>query len=231
MSVESFIAGKNVELSRMKPKTSFLVQSLSILALLLGGSRASAQLSQPGIASVTEGVYFAPHLLGASLKPEGQEQEGGSGFGLSVGYGITRLVAVYLNLDAGNLDIRNPDPEINGRYTLGQADLGVQFNFGPPMRRAIPYLRTALTARVAFVERNDTNFELSGAALTIGGGLSYYFRPRLALDAGLDLTGGKFDKFKVEGEEVPIDEFDASGGRFHIGLTWYPFARVGDKSR
>jgi hypothetical protein len=96
-------------------------------------------------ASVTEGLFLGAHLLGASLKPEGEDDEGGGGFGFTVGYGITRLVAVFLNIDAANLDIHNPDPDIDGGYTLGQGDLGVRFNFGTPARRAIPYVQAAFT--------------------------------------------------------------------------------------
>jgi hypothetical protein len=174
------------------------------------------------LASITQGFFLAPHLLGASLQAEGDDVESGGGIGLSIGYGFSRMFSAFIAIDVAKVDIR--DPEIAGNYSLGQGDLGIRVNFRDETQAAIPYLQAAFTGRVAQTTVEGFDFEVSGPAFTIGGGLNYYFQPKLALDIGLSFSSGTFDTLKVEGDEVDFDEFDATGARFQFGLTWFPFA-------
>jgi hypothetical protein len=172
--------------------------------------------------SITEGFFFAPHFLGASLKTEDDPVESGGGFGLSVGYGLSRMVAFYLNLDFARVDII--DPDIEGTYDLGQGDLGVRFNFLDRTHKGVPYAQAAFTGRVAQTTIEGSDVQISGSAITAGAGFNYYFQPKLALDIGLSYSFGSFDDLKIDGDDYPMDKFDASGARFQIGLTWFPFA-------
>lgn len=174
------------------------------------------------VASITEGFFLAPHLLGASLEFEDEEVESGGGAGLTVGYGFTRMFAAFFTIDGANVDIR--EPGISGDYTLAQADLGVRLNFRSETQKAIPYIEAALTGRAAETTDDGVDIQLSGGALTLGGGLNYYFRQGLAVDVGLSFSGGRFETLEIDGDEVPYEEADAIGTRFRVGLTWYPFA-------
>jgi hypothetical protein len=174
------------------------------------------------VASITEGFFVAPHLLGASLEFEDEEAESGGGAGLTIGYGFTRMFAAFFTIDGADIDIR--EPGISGDYTLGQADLGVRFNFRSETQKAIPYIEVALTGRAAETTDDGVDIRLSGGAFTLGGGLNYYFQQKLAVDVGLSFSGGRFEKLEIDGDEVPFEEVDATGTRFRVGLTWYPFA-------
>lgn len=184
--------------------------------------RTGARANQREVASITEGFFLAPHLLGASLEFEDEEVESGGGAGLTIGYGFTRMFAAFFTIDGADIDIR--EPGISGDYTLGQADLGVRFNFRSETQKAIPYIEAALTGRAAETTDDGVDIRISGGALTLGGGLNYYFQPKLAVDVGLSFSGGRFDKLEIDGDEVPYEEVDATGTRFRVGLTWYPFA-------
>lgn len=172
--------------------------------------------------SITEGFFIAPHFLGASLQVEDEAVESGGGFGLSIGYGLSRGAAFFLTIDAAKIDIQ--DPDLQGNYALAHGDLGVRFNFRDETEKAIPYVQAAFTARVAQATIEGIDFQLSGPAFTVGAGLNYYFQPKLAFDVGLSYSLGRFDTLTIDGDEVDIDSFDANGARFQLGLTWFPFA-------
>jgi len=184
--------------------------------------RTGTRRNQAEVASITEGFFLAPHLLAASLEFEDEEVESGGGAGLTIGYGFTRMFAAFFTIDGADVDIR--DAGISGDYTLAHADLGVRFNFRSETQKAIPYIEAALSGRAAETTDDGADIRLSGGALTLGGGLNYYFRQKLAVDVGLSFSGGRFDKLEIEGDEVPYEEADATGTRFRVGLTWYPFA-------
>ena len=37
----------------------------------------------------------------------------------------------------------------------------------------------------------------------------------------------EFNKLTVDGDDYPIDKFNASGARFQIGVTFFPFPQPG----
>lgn len=179
----------------------------------------SEPVQSDSINSVTQGFFLAPHLLGLSLATEGEPIETGSGFGLTLGFGVSRLVAIFATIDLGKVDIR--DPNIEGNYGLGHADLGARVNFREPTKKAIPYVDAAATVRLAQTTIEGIDFSISGAAFSLGGGLNYHFQPQLALDVGLLYSFGEFDTLEIDGEDIDIEPFSATGARFRLGLTWY----------
>lgn len=185
------------------------------------GSPSLSATDRDSVKSVTTGFFFAPHLLGATLVLDHDPTEYGAGLGLAVGYGFSRLIAVYVAIDVAKIDI--VDPGIKGNYALGQGDLGLRFNFRDQSHRAIPYFDVAATMRLAQTTIDNVDKQISGPAFTVGGGLNYYFQPKVAFDVGLSYSPGKFDTFKLDGDETAGDNFDASGARFKLGLTFYPF--------
>lgn len=198
------------------------VSPRAVIAAPPAVNRTTAAPASTVVNSITEGFFIAPHFLGASLQAEDEPVESGGGFGLSIGYGLSRGAAFFLTIDAANIDIQ--DPDLQGNYTLAHGDLGVRFNFRDETEKAIPYVQAAFTARVAQATIDGIDFQLSGPAFTAGAGLSYYFQPKLAFDVGLSYSLGRFDTLTVDGDEIDLDSFDANGARFQLGLTWFPFA-------
>lgn len=171
--------------------------------------------------SVTEGFFIAPHLQGASLQVENDPVESGPGGGLSIGYGVSRNFALFLTVDAAKIDIS--DPGIEGNYTLAHVDLGVRLNLADESHKAVPYIQAAYTGRAAGATIENSEYIISGSGGTLGAGLNFYSQPRVGLDVGLSYTFGNFSKLTVDGDDYPIDKFNASGARFQIGLTFFPF--------
>jgi hypothetical protein len=62
----------------------------------------------------------------------------------------------------------------------------------------------------------------SGAAFFLGGGLSFYMTPSLALTGGLHWGVGEFSDVKVDNVTVSGFEADATTTRLNLGITWYP---------
>jgi hypothetical protein len=183
---------------------------------------ASAQLFQ----SETEGLLIGFNIAGGSLEVEnGDRYESGGGGGLTLGWGVSRRVALFLRGDLATMKINNPDFE--GDYGLIMIDLGARVGFGGPEKRFVPYLVGALTGMTAAATIQvspvlETEAKLTGGGLSLGGGFQYYFRPSVALDTQLLLSSGVFTKFELGTMSTEIDELDASAGRLNIGLTFYP---------
>ena len=106
-------------------------------------------------------------------------------------------------------------------------DLGVRVSFANPQRAVVPYLHGAFSARSASAEITDGNqsadISLTGPSFSFGGGAQYFLSPRLALDAGLTISTGKFDKIKLDGESADIPEAgNSTTGRINVGVKFYP---------
>jgi hypothetical protein len=168
---------------------------------------------------------MASRLTGASLETENGEQESGGGVGLSLGWGISRRVALFVGGDITEVDINNPD--FDGSFFFVMLDLGVRVSFRAPEHKLVPYAVVALTGMAANADVRLTPFtssevELTGGGLTLGGGVQYFVIPTLALDAQLLGTGGSFSEIRIGSVSSDIDEVDATAGRFTIGITWFP---------
>src|SRR5690606_38577187 len=121
------------------------------------------------VRSTTEGFVLGVNLNSSSLEVEDGERETGGGGGIFLGYGVSRRVAMFLKVDAAAIELSNPD--IDGDYTLGIADLGARFSFREPEHRFIPYAVLALTGMTASAEIFVTPVLSSDVALR-GGGLT-----------------------------------------------------------
>jgi hypothetical protein len=181
-------------------------------------------LASDAVQSVTQGFFVAPHLLGASLKAEDEPTESGGGGGVSLGYGFSRNVAAFFTADVASIDIN--DSEIEGTYTLANVDFGLRFNLTDQSHKGVPYLEAAFTGRAAQTTVEGIEIQISGPAFSGGVGLNYYFQQKLAFDLGLSYTYGKFDTLEIDGDETPFDSFNATGARFRIGVTWFPFTSI-----
>ena len=195
--------------------------TLALVTSFLAVGSASAQKS------TTRGFTLGAHLQGASLTVESGEQNTGGGGGLRVGYGFNRIVTLYFQADGGQIEVEDSNA-LTGTWTLAHADLGARFHLANSLRRWVPYLDAAVTARAvsvadAVVEQqaaDDVSF--SGGAFTAGGGLMVYLKETLALDLELKWTTGEFSQIDVGNLSVSGLDIDAQSTRFNVGLAWWP---------
>jgi hypothetical protein len=193
----------------------------SLAFVLLGPGAAQGQ------ESTTRGFTLGGHLSGASLTVEDGERNDAGGAGVRIGYGINRIVTLYLQLDGAEFDV-DPDDGLGGKWTMGHGDIGARFHFANSLRSWVPYLEAALTGRVVSVtdaavdgeEAPDVSF--NGGAFTFGGGIMYYFTETLALDVELALSGGEFVEVEIGTVSVSSLDLDAASSRFSVGLAWWP---------
>lgn len=189
----------------------------------------------------TKGVSFRAHVGGASWHLDDSrlfdEQNRGGGLGVGLSYGVSELITLVLNLDAAGMQ-----PDFGQDYTLSHADLGVRFTFASDSRRLRPFAQISLTgfeaerdlgfivSRVSrgpgdsgdFRDHLGDEVQVTGGGLTLGGGIMYFFNPKLALDVGLDLTLGQVSSIKYR--DIAIDQhIDSFSSRLNVGLAWYPW--------
>jgi opacity protein-like surface antigen len=202
------------------------VIAAAALALLAGALPAAAQSPAPaGPRSNTQGFMVGAHLSGTSLSFEGEDSETGGGAGLALGYGFSPRWMLIANLDLAKVDVG--DPEIGGSYGLGHFDLGVRYSFANPARSYVPWLSASVGARTASGEVEDGadtfDVSLSGASFTGGAGVQFHFTPKVALDLGLLVSGGKFSTLKIDDTSLDIDDAsNSTSARLNIGIKFFP---------
>ena len=115
-------------------------------------------------------------------------------------------------------------------YALGVGDLGVRYTFGSPEARWRPFLTTGYSAvgisfdEIDFEDELDVDVEMSGPAITVGGGVQFFPTSRLALDGALLFSGGEFDEIRIEDVTVDLEDDDKIGltaFRLQLGLRYY----------
>ena len=205
-------------------KRAFLIPTLTgvlLAALLMTASTVQAQRSN------TRGIFLNAHLTGTTMgfnEDEFDTQSGG-GFGVQIGYGVSRLVMLYLGANGSVMS----NDDVEDTFTLAHVDAGVQFNFGRPRSVARPYGLIAVTFREATFEFDDATapeVDLSGGGISAGGGLRYFLSRVLVLDVGVIVTFGEFSDIEVGSVTVQDAlDLDATSGRFSVGLSWFPSRR------
>ncbi|MGD8276631.1 MAG: outer membrane beta-barrel protein [Gemmatimonadota bacterium] len=197
----------------------FLPAVLPVLTLL-AATGAQAQLS------TTRGFNLGVYLEGAHLSVEDGDPSGGGGLGLRAGYGVNRIITLFLNIDGTAIEVDDPDNP-SGDWQMAHFDLGARFHFASTLRRWVPYLEAAFSGRAVSLDdarlgsADLGKLTFSGGALTIGGGLSIYLKETLALDIELLASGGTFNQVDVGAISVSNLDLDATSGRFKLGLIWW----------
>ena len=195
-----------------------LACSAAFIVAPLGAQQASVA------ASSTRGIFVGAHLNGSGLTADdlSDKTESGPGFGLQLGYGFTRNLALVLDATGAALDTDA------GTVGLGHADVLLRYAFTSPTRRFVPFLEAGVSGRalaqddVELEDGSSGDLSLSGGGFTFGGGLQYYFAPKWALGAGLKWTTGEFNTVQVDNVSVSGFDIDATSARFNVGVTWYP---------
>ena len=169
-------------------------------------------------------------------------------FTVYVGYDGSRLDFASSNLsEPGEFSVVFED-----KYWLKQLELGARWNFVSPVRTWVPYVDLAFTRPSGgsnfsifpdddedpstppedddgVAGRDDSvdgEFELEdGSAFTVGGGITWFFSQKLALDVNVKYSGVKFDGLKLSaGGLTETGDEDTKFGltRVNFGLSWYP---------
>jgi opacity protein-like surface antigen len=200
-------------------------KKLIFSALVAGAALTSTDLSAQ--LSKNSGFMLNAHLQGSSISVEDEDGETGIGAGLTAGYNFTESLGLYLTLDGASIEPEGEDEPVG----LGHVDLGLRYTFGSTASKLRPYLNAAVgaAALVQEIEDEDTgetgDLSLSGGAFTLGGGVQYFFSPRLALDAAIQGSAGKFTQLSFDGDDVDLEDdeqFSFNTARVQVGLTWHP---------
>ena len=196
-----------------------LIASALVAGTALAAGDLGAQVSKNS--GFLLNLHRAGSYLGWSLE-NGETQRGiGGGFGLGVGYGIGESFALVLNLDAGSVS-SDVDEDT---HVLAHFDIGGRLNFGTTASPLRPYVNAALSgvAEGTSGEPGEEDVIMSGAGLTLGGGLQYFVSPHFALDAALQGSFGTFTQIQ-EGDVT--DELDEAAkfttARLQLGVSWHP---------
>ena len=192
---------------------------LAATSLLLFPVLLAAQVPAATVRSDPTGFHLAGHLTGAAIVFEDDPAESGAGGGLTLGWGVSRLVTIFVQGSGASIDTEDG----NDTYTLAHFDLGARFNFRGPQARALPYLAVAYSGRSAGIDLDGDLFTITGAGPSFGGGLALFFTPAVALDLGLLWTTGSFTEAEFQGQKETVD-VSAVSTRFDLGLAWW----VGD---
>ena len=198
-----------------------------ILASALFSSAAVAQ-APAVLKSNTSGLFFGLNSSGSAITADelSHGRESGAGLAAQIGFGFTPKLALYA--EAAGARMRSDD----GNYGLGHFDVGARYHFANTKRALVPYLQAAFSARAA--SRDDVVFDdgeggtttgklqVSGTGFTLGGGLQFFFTPKVALNTSLGWTLGEFSKVTFENVSVDGFDVDATTTRLNLGLSWFP---------
>ncbi len=205
-----------------------LPTTLATAVLCVSAATASAQLS------TTRGFHMGFQLQAAALSVEGGDADTGGGAQLMAGYGFNRIVTGFVGIAGASVNAVN-QPNVAGVWETVHVDLGARFHFANTLRRWVPYLEAALSARAMRVGGADVdgeelidNITRSGGALTLGAGMAVFLSEQFALDFGLDISSGEFtdisgDYRLLRGGRYTISglDIDATSSRFGFGFQYW----------
>jgi hypothetical protein len=204
-----------------KRPTLALISALAAAFALAGPVEAQS--------SKAHGLVVGGHVQGSSIVIEDSDRSNGAGGGVMLGYGFANGLAVFGQYDVANVDVRN-QPEVAGSWTHAHMDLGVRYHFQRPAKSVVPYVAAAGSIRdVTVTDLALTNpiandkIELTGQAVTVGGGVMLYPTEHFAFDIGLLFAWGKYDEATLDGVDAALtDALSSQSTRFNMGVTWWP---------
>jgi hypothetical protein len=190
-----------------------LLYGSGLVAALLVPAAAAAQAgAEPG------GLLFGAYFNGITLTVGGGEVEHGPGGALLAGYGVSGDVTAYASLAASRA---GRDAADGGDYTIGHGDLGVRFSFTSGIPVFFPYANVAVTGNTARAAVAGVDREVQGVGITLGSGASFRFSPATSVEAGLQITLGRFNRATGDGGTL-ADGIGYRSGRFQVGVAFRP---------
>ncbi len=204
--------------------------SISRSALVLSAALvASMALPEAGHAqstpdpSNTTGLFVGLRTGGTGVAFDNDRDGDGGGLGLRLGYGFSELFTGYIGIDGAT--ISNGDGfeglPADEDYTLVLMELGGRFNFRQKSRWA-PFAEGSFTViGLGFDDEAGAEVGYGGYSGSVGGGLSFFASPTLALEGGAAFTAGHLTDREIAGVKSTID-LGVAAVRLHLGLSWYP---------
>ena len=173
--------------------------------------------------SNTRKLFLQTSIDGQSVNYGNRNFDGsdqGGGFSFRAGWGISDLATLYIGVNGSRLD-GETNGVVNEEYEFGALEIGSRFNFRTG-NALVPFVDVALRGVGAQV--TDRNIEFVGGGLTIGGGVSYFVSPTIALNAGLRVGFGTFNELTLGDITINIEDDDIGYGeqRFSFGVIFYP---------
>lgn len=169
--------------------------------------------------SNTRGILLGVQGAAASIQLDEEgagEAERGIGGGVTLGYGVTGNITVFLRGNLAAIDYSGEE----GSYDLSTVDLAGRYSFGTSAAALRPYVELGLTGTAVRDEIEGVEVVLAGGGLNLGGGLEYFLQRNLALDIGLALGKGQITSAEVDGEDVgEFDNLDFTTTRLSAGLN------------
>ena len=182
--------------------------------------------------STTEGWVSGFDLGGAAVSLDHKPRDRAGLVGARVGYGLNRIVTLYLSAYETDVDVLEFDAF--DKVTFGHLDLGMRLHLAHRRRRWVPYGDLAVTLwPVSDVLKNGerTTTDFSGRATSsLGGGLAIYLSEAWALDVNFKAGEGGFKDVEVSnlsGSETTEHSHTfldiwAESARFTVGVSWWP---------
>jgi len=192
---------------------------IALFALMMATFTVAATSSLEAQSPTPQGFHLGVHLNGSALQFAGESTtESGGGLGFRLGWGFTPNLTAFVGVDAATME--------GGDYTFAQSDLGARYHFVSEARRGAPYVDASLSYWLAETDFFGPKVEISGTALTLGGGYLHFFSSSVAFDVGLRFGFGTFDEGRSGGVAVTMDE-SARSTRFNMGISWFASASEG----
>jgi hypothetical protein len=177
--------------------------------------------------STTRGLHLGAHLQAASLQVQEADPASGGGLGVRVGYGINRIITLYLEVDGVQVEAGDPDT-FAGDWSMAHADIGARIHFASTLRSWVPYVGFAVGSRVVSVDNAEAQnqdvgtVDFTGGAFSFGIGTYAYFTETVALEVGLKVSSGEFTEIDVGPFSIDGLDIDAQSTRFKVGVVWWP---------
>ena len=209
-------------MSKRLGNAAALTTVLATALLIATAGTAAAQVS------TTRGFNAGFQLQGASLAVESGDRDTGGGAELRAGYGINRIVTLFVGVAGASVNALNAS-NVAGVWEMAHFDLGARFHLANALRSWVPYLEASATSRAVSVANAEVdgerqisdNVTFNGGAFTLGGGLAIYLSEQLAFDLGLKVTGGEFTNIKLGNVTIGGLEIDATSTRLGFGILWW----------
>jgi len=153
----------------------------------------------------------------ASIEYDADTQtDSGPAFGLTAGWGIINLITAYIEIGGANLDgLLSGDP-----YAAANFDIGARFNILDKGKKVRPYALAAFTGVATDRDIAGAVQTIAGSGLALGGGVTYFFSRKVAVDAGFKVSSVTFTEADRNGVKTTID-LASTATRFTVGMNYW----------
>ena len=175
-----------------------------------------------GLSTITaQGIAITNDDIGINFRTGS-----GTGAGVMVGWGVNRFLTTYVSIDVAKQ--KSTVEDFEGDFGLVHGEFGLRGNLATGRSSTVPYVSIAAGARALAAKVTEPGVDepysmtWSGNLFSVGAGVEHSFSRSTALDAGVSIGFGKFDKLKADGEELPLPVDPTRSMRFRAGVTWRP---------